>query len=658
MRTGLPVPHAREDGFSLLETLVSISIVSIVMASVATFYVQTLAAVGKQRDVQTATQLAVDATERLRALQGTAVTAGRDEDSVGAQWQYAKEHWATPVSGVVDPLGQMAQAWDGSAVDGSGPTAVLPTVGRANTVNGTTFTQNWYVGKCWQLVAGGACTETAPPAVSASLPPAAPTMVAFFRVVVAVTWPGRDCPANGCVYSLSTLINNASEEPTFNANAQAVAPRVVNPLAQVGDVTVPVTMQMASDGGALPVIWTAVGLPTGLTITPSGLISGTPTTVGTYTVTVGATDAFSLTGTAAFTWVISALPVVTNPGPVTTAGGVPSLMALTVVGGTSPMAWTATAPGGWGVTGLPPGLTLDTATGLIGGTPSKAGSFPVTVTVTDNTAQKAATTFTWTVPALTLQTPAAQAAETTSTNTALQVVAAGGVLPYTWSTVALPPGLTINSAGLVTGSPTTVGTYATKVTVTDASGVALTTTAISWKITAGPKLAGLTTPRTNPVGTALAAINPTASLGNGVYTWTASGLPPGVVISSTTGQITGTPTAGTYYLTTVTVTDTTGANAKYTFEWNVPNPAALQITFPLTGNFTLALNGALSVASTATGGSLPYTWSSVNMPPGLVVSSTGVISGKPTVKGTYTTYLTVKDNINRVATVMGVVSVV
>jgi len=78
--------------------------------------------------------------------------------------------------------------------------------------------------------------------------------------------------------------------------------------------------------------------------------------------------------------------------------------------------------------------------------------------------------------------------------------------------------------------------------------------------------------RTGTVGTAT-SLTLSASGGTGSYTWTATGLPPGLSIGSTTGTISGTPTtAGTY---SVTATATSGSSSgSTTFTWTISNPGS------------------------------------------------------------------------------------
>ncbi|MFD9699787.1 S8 family serine peptidase [Lentzea sp. NPDC059081] len=77
---------------------------------------------------------------------------------------------------------------------------------------------------------------------------------------------------------------------------------VVNPGNQVTALDGTATLQLTANGGVAPYTWSATGLPTGLAISDTGLVSGTATAEGTYSVTVTATDTEGGTGSTSFTW--------------------------------------------------------------------------------------------------------------------------------------------------------------------------------------------------------------------------------------------------------------------------------------------------------------------------------------------------------------------
>jgi hypothetical protein len=142
--------------------------------------------------------------------------------------------------------------------------------------------------------------------------------------------------------------------------------------------------------------YAATGLPAGLSISSStGVISGTPTTAGTYSVTVTGKDSTGPTGSATFTWTVGSTGAdtvtVTNPG--SQAGTVGTAASLQVHATDSAVGQTLT----YSATGLPAGLSIASSTGLISGTPTTAGTSTVTVTATDATGASGTAAFTWTI---------------------------------------------------------------------------------------------------------------------------------------------------------------------------------------------------------------------------------------------------------------------
>ncbi|HXL96691.1 MAG TPA: putative Ig domain-containing protein [Streptosporangiaceae bacterium] len=175
---------------------------------------------------------------------------------------------------------------------------------------------------------------------------------------------------------------------------------VTNPGSQTGTVGTAASLQISASDSASgqTLTYSATGLPAGLSISSStGLISGTPTTSGSYSVTVTAKDTTGATGSASFTWTINSTTgntvTVTNPGSQTGTVGTAASLQIKATDSASGQTLTYSA------TGLPAGLSISSTTGLITGTPTTAAANSVTVTAKDTTGATGSASFTWTISA-------------------------------------------------------------------------------------------------------------------------------------------------------------------------------------------------------------------------------------------------------------------
>ncbi len=266
-----------------------------------------------------------------------------------------------------------------------------------------------------------------------------------------------------------------------------------------------------------------------------------------------------------FTLTFTIVEVVT-PGPlaITTApplaGGVVGRtysQTLTASGGVAPYRWSL-------ATGLlPPGLTLDAASGVIAGTPTAAVTFAFTVRVTDSASNSATRDYTITILSALTITTSSVSGGTVGRTYSQTLTASGGVAPYRWSlaTGLLPPGLTLDAAsGVIAGTPTAAVTFAFTVRVTDSASNNATR---DYTITIGPALTITTSSVPDgAVGTAY-SVTLAASGGATPYRWSlASGsLPPGLALNASTGVLSGTPNTSANYSFTVRVTDNTSSTA-------------------------------------------------------------------------------------------------
>jgi hypothetical protein len=220
--------------------------------------------------------------------------------------------------------------------------------------------------------------------------------------------------------------------------------------------------------------YSASGLPTGLSInSTTGVISGTATKAGTYTVTVTGKDSTGPTGSATYTWNVGTATntvTVTNPGSQTGIVGTAASLQISASDSASGQTLTYSA------SGLPAGLSISSTTGLISGTPTTAGSSSATVTATDTTGAKGSASFTWTVSTatgntVTVTNPGNQTG-TVGTAVSLQISASDSASgqTLTYSASGLPAGLSISTAGKISGTPTTAATSSVTVTATDTTG--------------------------------------------------------------------------------------------------------------------------------------------------------------------------------------------
>jgi prepilin-type N-terminal cleavage/methylation domain-containing protein len=560
-----PPPDA---GFSLVETLTSIAIIGVVMTALTTFFVSTTTTLNKERGLQTAVRLAHDGVDLVKSLPGSSIVSGRGAKDVEDQFNELKAG-KIPGLGALNALGlldTMTPASDSrlgtSAVSVS---PVLPVAADPQLFNNTTFKRYYVVGSCQMPLGGTVCSLLSLPGI----------LLNFYRVVVAVTWLNdRGCANTGgvCSYVTQTLVSAAAADPIFNPSITITPPLPDNPGNQTADeVSVPLSTPLALTATTAypPLTWSAENLPPGLTITPGGVIDGTPTTAGTYVVRVVVTDAAS-TNDASFNWTVAPLPVVAPVAQTVDAGAAASYQ-VPLTGGIAPYVWTAT--------GLPTGLTINATTGLITGTTTATGAAAVanvTVKVTDKNAKTHSVTFKWnTKVAVQFPNASTPISLTKGTPYSGAVSGYGGSGTYTWTAANLPPGLSLSSAGLVTGTVTGSSRYLVTLTVTDSLGAtnsALVPVNIATPVGQLQVTSPAMTPtpdRTSVKGTAITTVTVGSSGGTAPFTWTAASLPTGLAFNASSGKITGTPTAAGSFPVTLTVTDKVGAKSIFMFLWTI-----------------------------------------------------------------------------------------
>lgn len=471
----------------------------------------------------------------------------------------------------------------------------------------------------------------------------------------------------GIIIRATDALGRTADLTAFSINVSAPLTISGTPTL-VGTVsTTFATFTVSATGGTAPLTF-SVGsgtLPAGVTInSATGVVSGSPTTAATYSsIVLRVTDSLGRTANlASFTVVIGAALSISGT-PVTTGTQNSPYAGFTVsaAGGTTPYVF-AVASGT-----LPAGITLNSTTGVVSGTPTGAGtSSNIVIKVTDGVGTvKNLAAFNLAVApavALTISGTPVTSAIRDAVYPGFTVTANGGVTPYTYSSVgtALPTGLSLNSStGAVTGTPTVAAnTTGIIIRVTDNISGTANLPAFSILVSNAALAISGTPVLVGTVGTAYAGFSVTGSGGTGGYTYSvfSGSLPGGLSINSSTGAVSGTPTtAGIFTNIVLRVADSSGATQNLeTFAIQITAQLAISGTPVTTGTSGTAYTG---FTVSATGGTGPYVFSlgSGTLPPGITINATtGAVSGTPTTAGTYSSIvLRVTDSLGATANLTG-----
>jgi hypothetical protein len=283
---------------------------------------------------------------------------------------------------------------------------------------------------------------------------------------------------NIALFSLLTFAsfsNSGCAGVTQSSNSPPPRLAISTSSVATGNVGTPYSASLAASGGTAPYQWsiTVGALPAGLTLnTSSGTISGTPSSAGTANFTVQVQDSKQQTASAKLAIIVTTanqvLSITTSSLSSGTVGTAYSA-SLAASGGTAPYQWSIT------VGALPAGLTLNTSSGTISGTPSSAGTANFTVQVQDfkqQTASAKLAIIVTTANQVLSITTSSLSSGTVGTAYSASLAASGGTAPYQWSITvgALPAGLTLNtSSGTISGTPTSATNSSITVEVMDSS---------------------------------------------------------------------------------------------------------------------------------------------------------------------------------------------
>jgi uncharacterized protein (TIGR03437 family) len=437
--------------------------------------------------------------------------------------------------------------------------------------------------------------------------------------------------------------NHVTSTSQFSMTVSASPINVTTTSLPGGAVGIPYpTQTLGASGGSQSYTWTLAGgaLPAGVTLSTAGAIAGTPTQGGSFSFTAKATDTNGASGTALLSLsVASAVTISTATLPNATLNQSYGPVPLTATGGSGNYTWTAS--------GLPGGISIGPTSGALGGAPSASGSFTAMVTATDTgTHQTGSQSFSLSVgyPPLLITSGASPAPVALGGTVSATYSASGGESPYTWSATGLPANVTLTAAGVLSGSPSQAGTFNANITVTDAQPSSTSTGIVVsvFGITSSTTLA-------SGVGGQFYSASVSAAGGTAPYSFSATGLPTGLSLSSA-GNFTGTvATAGTYNFT-VKASDSGGLSVSANFTVTFAKPQAIAISSSTLPSGTV--NTPYSQSLSAAGGFAPYVWavSQGTIPAGLSLSSAGTISGIPTTPGPFSFGVMATDTTGAIAT--------
>jgi hypothetical protein len=436
-------------------------------------------------------------------------------------------------------------------------------------------------------------------------------------------------------------------------------PVTVNPpTIPNGTVAVAYSQTLTASGGVAPYTFavTAGALPAGLTLSSGGALSGTPTAGGSFNFTVSATDSSGapgpFAGVLAYTLVVNA-PTLALPATPLAGGTLNAAYSAAITpasGGTSPYAYAVTAGA------LPGGLSLNTATGAMTGTPSALGTFNFSITATDSSTgtgpYTASQSYAITVIDL---APIANASLLTvaygaaATNVPLNI---SGGTPVSVAVVTAPTnGSAIASGAAISYQPTAgfAGSDSFTYTATNSGGTSAPATVT---VTVSDPVITIT-PSGGFAASVGVAYTQTFTWNGGAPPWSSyqiTNLPAGLSITGTTANsatVAGTPTqAGSFTLNASATDSSTGSGPFSVGQAFTLTVAAPTLTLTPAGpNLSGTYLTAFTQAFSAGGGIGPYTYAITAgaLPAGLSLSG-ATVSGTPTASGSFNFTLTATDS--------------
>jgi hypothetical protein len=434
---------------------------------------------------------------------------------------------------------------------------------------------------------------------------------------------------------------NSVVQANYTVNVVLSGPRITTTLLPTGILNQEYTAALTTEGGNIRYTYRLLSgvLPAGVQLNNDGTFAGTPTQTGIFPLTIRVTDGGGQLGQTDLRLNVNSSSFqITTTGLSAATAGLAYSATLSSSGGRAPFVYSLLRGS------LPAGMALSTA-GSLTGTPTSAGTFNLEISARDAMGATAQVPLTLVVQSSALRFFSRGLANgqfgQTYSSTLLTV---NGISPLTFSIVqgSLPAGLTLSSNGNISGTPTASGLYQITFRVLDAQQNAAQINLPLYVNTTGLLLRTLSLP-SGQTGQAYSAMLE-ASGGTAPYVFdvVSGALPAGLTLSAT-GALTGIPSGNTGAAFTVRVKDAANAISSVAYLFNV-NSGGISLDAMTPPVVETAVPYSFSYSSR--GGASPYTYAieSGNLPPGLILSSAGVITGDSGASGTYFYNLRVNDS--------------
>lgn len=445
--------------------------------------------------------------------------------------------------------------------------------------------------------------------------------------------------------------NAAGDSAPFTVNFTIVpttVPVVTVPLLAAPSVTGTVgssitPIQISATNPAI-LSYGAAGLPAGLSVSPSGQISGTPSLSGDFVVTANATNA-SGTGSAAPVTIRispSTVPTINSAASVTRNVNIASGLVYQITATNPLLTGFAVVP----PSVLPPGLSLNASNGEITGSPSASGSFSTMLSASNSAGTSAAFTLNFTVNPVAVPVVSAPLAAsplvTGTVGLAITPIQIGATNPTIsgYGAPGLPGGLSVNGSGQIVGTPNQSGDFSVTVSATNIVGTGTSAAPVTIRIN----------PNSAPVIGSAATASATVGAPFAGYQIVASNLPistyavvapsqlPAGLSLNTLGAISGIPSASGTVQTQLSATNASGTSAPFTLTFTINPSTVPTITSPTFAS--MAAGVAIAPIQIVATNQPVLEYLATSLPPGLAVDAVnGTISGTPTTPGSYSAVL-------------------